>query len=142
MPAPRWRRSPRSTPRSRRCGRTKPPWTYAHADCRAADASFALPGGARFESRLPPQNFGMSDKPADIARNVMASPIPDDLTLKAAQHLIDAYRLGRGPATDLLAVSFSATDYVGHAYGTRGPEMCEQMHRLDESIGALLAAAR
>nr|AGU09951.1 Type I phosphodiesterase/nucleotide pyrophosphatase [uncultured organism] len=116
----------------------KPTWTYAHPDCRAADASFALPGGLRFESHLPPQGYGTSDKPADIARNVMASPIPDELTLKAAQHLIEAYRLGRGPATDLLAISFSATDYVGHGYGTRGPEMCEQMHRLDETVGALL----
>ncbi|OYW07801.1 MAG: hypothetical protein B7X34_10180, partial [Acidobacteriia bacterium 12-62-4] len=32
--------------------------------------------------------------------------------------------------TDVLGVSLSATDRVGHAFGTQGPEMCEQMFRL------------
>ncbi len=115
----------------------QPTWTYAHPQCRAT-ASDWMVDGHPFHSKLPPEGYGVSDKPADIARNVVASPIDDDLTLAAAEHLIDHYRLGRGPATDLLTVSFSATDYIGHTYGTRGPEMCEQMYRLDASIGALL----
>ncbi|TVV74901.1 alkaline phosphatase family protein [Sphingomonas solaris] len=117
----------------------KPKWTYAHPECRPLASEWTV-GGKTFASRLPPANWGVSDKPADIVRNVTASPIPDDLTLAAAATLIDHYRLGRGPATDLLTVSFSATDFIGHAYGTRGPEMCEQMYRLDASIGALLKA--
>ena len=115
---------------------TNPPrWTYAHADCRAADATYDL-GGKSFVSHLPPDSY--ATKPADYARNVMASPVDDEMTAKGAQQLIAHYRLGRGPATDLLAISFSGTDYVGHAYGTRGPEMCEQMHRLDQAIGTVL----
>ena len=116
----------------------RPTWTYAHADCRAAEGRFDL-AGEPFESRLPSQGYGTSDKSADIARNVQYSPLYDELTLKGAQALIAGYKLGRGPATDLLAISFSGTDYVGHAYGTRGPEMCEQLHRLDTAIGTLLA---
>ncbi|WP_156678076.1 alkaline phosphatase family protein [Sphingomonas profundi] len=117
----------------------KPPrWTYAHADCRAAAGTWTV-AGQPFRSDLPPAGYGTSDKPADLWRNVMASPTDDRMTEAAAERLIDHYRLGRGPATDLLAISFSGTDYVGHAYGTRGPEMCEQLHSLDAGIGALLA---
>ena len=115
--------------------RQPPSYSYAHADCRAAEGSWTVDGQA-FASRLPPEPFGT--KPADIARNVMASPVNDAMTLAAAQQVIEHYQLGRRSATDLLAISFSGTDYVGHAYGSRGPEMCEQLHRLDEAIGTLL----
>jgi predicted AlkP superfamily pyrophosphatase or phosphodiesterase len=35
-------------------------------------------------------------------------------------------------------VSLSATDFVGHGYGTQGPEMCNQLFRLDAQIGVFL----
>jgi predicted AlkP superfamily pyrophosphatase or phosphodiesterase len=115
---------------------TKPQWTYSHADCRGAAGTWTI-GGKPWESKLPPDGWGVSEDPKVIAANAMASPIADELTGQAASELISAYHLGHGPAVDLLAVSFSATDFVGHAYGTRGPEMCEQMHRLDETLGKL-----
>ncbi|HEY3949863.1 alkaline phosphatase family protein [Phenylobacterium sp.] len=117
---------------------TKPQWTYAHADCRAAAADWTL-NGKTWSSKLPPDDWGVSDDPKTIAADALASPIADELTGQAAEALIDRFHLGHGPATDLLAVSFSATDFVGHRYGTRGPEMCEQQHRLDDAIGRLLA---
>ena len=46
--------------------------------------------------------------------------------------------LGTHAAPDLLAVSLSATDYVGHHYGNGGAEMCEQVHALDRSLGTFL----
>ena len=52
--------------------------------------------------------------------------------------MIAGFNLGRGPQTDLLAVGFSSGDMVGHRYGTRGPEMCEQLHNLDRLVGQLL----
>ena len=58
--------------------------------------------------------------------------------IEAAEGLIDHYALGRRGVTDLLALSLSATDFVGHGYGTAGPEMCEQMHLLDALLGRLL----
>ncbi len=36
---------------------------------------------------------------------------------------------------DLLAISLSATDYVGHRYGNEGPEMCDQLAHLDRGLG-------
>ena len=45
----------------------------------------------------------------------------------------------RAPIPDLLAVGLSATDYVGHTYGTEGEEMCLQLLELDRDIGDFLA---
>lgn len=70
------------------------------------------------------------------------SPFLDAVTLEAAEALLEGERLGQGPATDLLAVSFSATDYIGHSYGTLGTEMRDQLHRLDRTLDRLLAAVR
>ena len=117
---------------------TKPQWTYAHPDCKAKAASWSV-GGKTWESKLPPENWGVSDDPKVIKQNVGSSPMADEMTGQAARHLIKQFDLGKGPAPDLLAISFSATDFVGHRYGTRGPEMCEQMHRLDETIGRILS---
>jgi hypothetical protein len=69
-----------------------------------------------------------------------ASPRLDQATLDLALKLVDAMKLGRGTAPDMLAVSLSATDYVGHATGTQGPEMCLQLATVDQALGAFFAA--
>ncbi|MFZ1376495.1 MAG: alkaline phosphatase family protein [Geothrix sp.] len=66
------------------------------------------------------------------------TPFLDTVTLEAAEALLEGEKLGRGPATDLLAISFSATDYIGHRYGILSTEMRDQMHRLDRTLGRLL----
>jgi len=68
-------------------------------------------------------------------RGFRNSPEADAATLDLATGLLDELRLGRGPATDLLAVSLSATDFVGHTYGTSGSEMCLQLTALDAQLG-------
>ena len=70
-----------------------------------------------------------------------ASPELDGDTLALAAGLVDEMRLGRGAAPDVLAVSLSATDYVGHTYGTEGQEMCLQLLQLDREIGDFLACS-
>jgi predicted AlkP superfamily pyrophosphatase or phosphodiesterase len=69
-----------------------------------------------------------------------ASPRMDAATVDLALGLVDELKLGQGSAPDVLSVSLSATDYVGHAFGTEGSEMCIQMAELDGNIGRLLAA--
>ena len=49
-------------------------------------------------------------------------------------------RLGRGPSVDLLTIGLSANDYVGHAFGTEGAEMCLQQAALDRTVGRILSA--
>ncbi len=64
-----------------------------------------------------------------------ATPQFDAMTLDVALAATEALELGRGAATDVLAVSFSATDYTGHAFGTAGAEMCANMFALDAALG-------
>jgi hypothetical protein len=85
---------------------TLPKWKYTHAECRALESKWEL-GSDEFNSVLPPTLWGLVDDPEAIKKDVMASPIADELTLAGARGLIKYYNLGKGPATDLLAVSFS-----------------------------------
>jgi arylsulfatase A-like enzyme len=62
----------------------------------------------------------------------------DRLTLDAALEGLQALNLGRGPQTDLLAVSLSATDYVGHRYGPDSREQHDNILRLDRALGAFI----
>ena len=64
----------------------------------------------------------------------------DRATADIAIGLIRSMKLGHGPAPDLLAIGLSANDYVGHAFGTEGAEMCAQQVALDQTVGRILAA--
>jgi predicted AlkP superfamily pyrophosphatase or phosphodiesterase len=66
-----------------------------------------------------------------------SSPEPDGAVIGLAGDLIADMKLGQGPATDLIAIGASATDFIGHAYGTGGSEMCIQLTALDAQLGAL-----
>ncbi|MBB4857650.1 putative AlkP superfamily pyrophosphatase or phosphodiesterase [Novosphingobium chloroacetimidivorans] len=67
------------------------------------------------------------------------TPRIDAATGELAVRLVDEMGLGKDDVTDVLSVSFSATDYVGHAYGTEGAEMCIQLAQLDQTLGRLFA---
>lgn len=49
-------------------------------------------------------------------------------------------KLGRGPATDLLCVSFSQLDIVGHAFGPDSHEVMDSMLHLDRALARLFDA--
>ena len=62
----------------------------------------------------------------------------DQQTMALAIGLIGEMKLGRGNATDVLAVGLSGTDYIGHSFGTNGGEMCTQLANVDALVGSLL----
>ena len=82
---------------------------------------------------------GRFERAAGDATRFRISPRFDALTAELAMKLVAELDLGNGAETDVLALGLSATDYIGHATGTEGAEMCLQMHELDATIGALLA---
>ena len=47
-------------------------------------------------------------------------------------------QLGQDDDTDVLSVSFSANDYVGHRYGPYSQEAMDITLRVDRQIGSLL----
>jgi predicted AlkP superfamily pyrophosphatase or phosphodiesterase len=72
------------------------------------------------------------------ARLLPNYPMMDDVTLRAGLAGVEALNLGRGPQIDLLAVSLSTTDAVGHAFGPDSREIHDQILRLDRYLGAFL----
>ena len=73
---------------------------------------------------------------AQVAAVFPAFPWMDDLTLQFALAGLEAMKLGTGPQTDLLAISLSTTDAVGHAFGPDSRELHDQILRLDRYLGA------
>lgn len=76
--------------------------------------------------------------PDSAARYFPEFPFMDQLTADAAVAGLRAMNLGRGASTDLLAVSFSTTDAVGHRYGPDSREIHDQVLRLDRTLGAFM----
>jgi hypothetical protein len=70
-----------------------------------------------------------------------ASPFGDEVLQSLALRTLVAENLGGGPKTDLLAVSYSSVDYVGHRDGPDSPEIHDMVKRVDKLIGALIDAA-
>ena len=49
---------------------------------------------------------------------------------------VETMALGQQAQTDIISIGLSATDYIGHSYGTEGTESCIQVDRLDRELGA------
>lgn len=80
----------------------------------------------------------ISNDTAAAVRSLPSYPWMDEVTLQMALTGLRALDLGRGPQTDLLAISLSTTDAVGHRYGTDSRELHDQILRLDRSLGEFL----
>jgi predicted AlkP superfamily pyrophosphatase or phosphodiesterase len=63
------------------------------------------------------------------------TPFMDELTLEAAAEAVRAERIGQRGVTDLLALSLSSTDAVGHKFGPDSQETQDMVLRLDRYLG-------
>ena len=66
------------------------------------------------------------------------TPFSNDLLVSFAQQAIVSEQLGQDEDTDVLTVSFSANDYVGHRYGPYSQEAMDVTLRVDRQIATLL----
>ncbi len=97
--------------------------------CEPHSRAVAVAGGGK------PVGTGRFAREADDKNGFRASPDFDRATLDLGEALRREMKLGEGAATDLLILGLSATDYVGHTFGTQGSEMCIQLMALDEALG-------
>jgi predicted AlkP superfamily pyrophosphatase or phosphodiesterase len=100
--------------------------------CQGKARAIPIEGGGK------PVGSGQFGRAAGDLNGFRVSPEMDGDTLALAAGLVDEMQLGRRADPDLLAISLSATDYVGHTYGTEGEEMCLQLLELDREIGDFL----
>ena len=82
-------------------------------------------------------SFNRTHKSKD-SRDIRYLPDGNTLTARMAMAAVDGEHLGQKGETDFLAVSFSATDYIGHKYGTKAPQTEEAYVSLDKDLAALL----
>lgn len=141
-----------------------PAWVQSFNDSRPADKFY----GARWERLLPEseylkragldsplwENIGTVNgdtnafphtitggAPSPSTNFYLAldfSPFSNDMLLSFTQAAMTNEKLGEDEDVDVLAVSFSANDYVGHRYGPYSQEAMDITLRVDRSIAALL----
>ena len=97
-------------------------WDREWKDASGKTLRSTAPGKARDGS---PQGF------FDV---VGATPFATDYQLEFARELVRNEKLGSGPATDLLIVSLSATDILGHEAGPDSPEVAAMIEALDAQL--------
>ena len=76
----------------------------------------------------------------EVGKRVGFYPLCGHLTADMAIAAMKGESLGKGETTDMLCVSFSQTDIIGHEWSTRGERTDEAYLGLDEDIAKLLSA--
>jgi len=79
------------------------------------------------------------DATRDPADAIFATPLGNDLVFDTATAAIDRERLGADAHADLLVLSLSAHDYVGHGWGHESWEAWDMMLRIDRRLDQFLA---
>jgi predicted AlkP superfamily pyrophosphatase or phosphodiesterase len=107
-----------------------PEWVKAFNDSHPADE---YRGVTWLNKTMPAE--GKALYPA-----IDASPFGNELIERLAERALAAAQLGKRDVTDILALSFSSNDYVGHANGPDSPEVHDMSVRSDRLLGKLFQA--
>lgn len=110
----------------KRAGKDDVPWE--NLDKSSNDTNYfphIVTGGANSVSR-------------PFYRALDCTPFSNDLLVTFAKEAITNERLGADDDTDVLSISFSANDYVGHRFGPYSQEAMDITLRVDRQIASLL----
>jgi predicted AlkP superfamily pyrophosphatase or phosphodiesterase len=108
-------------------------YIYGNSDDREVEYQYNQVRGAVFPHSL--SNF----KGDSFYKQICVTPFGDELTLDFLFHLVDAEKVGKGDSTDMLSVSFSVTDVIGHCYGPNSLEYEDNVLRVDALLAKLFA---
>ena len=78
---------------------------------------------------------GKDGKPGGFYEVVGSTPFANDYQFEFAKELVVYEKLGAGAATDLLVISLSANDILGHQVGPDSPQMRGMALELDRQLG-------
>ncbi|HET9526980.1 MAG TPA: alkaline phosphatase family protein [Pyrinomonadaceae bacterium] len=121
----KWERLLAESEYVKRAGPDSPPWEAVSASGDTNAFPHTITGGATTPG---PAFYGAFDH----------SPFSNELILTFAQQAISNEQLGQDEDTDVLTVSFSGNDYVGHRYGPYSQEAMDVTLRTDRQIATLL----
>jgi len=91
------------------------------------------PDGAVLDNTAPATNS--AGQPVGFYDLVGKTPFANDYEFDFAKELIKQEKLGSGPTTDLLSISLSANDILGHKVGPNDPKMAAMALALDSQLG-------
>src|SRR6185369_11784616 len=110
----------------KRAGPDSPPWETVDAASHDTNAfPHVITGGAKTPGR-------------DFYAALDYTPFSNDLLVSFTEQAITNEQLGQDDDTDVLTVSFSANDYVGHRFGPYSQEVMDVTLRTDRTIATLL----
>ncbi|MBP6824185.1 MAG: alkaline phosphatase family protein [Acidobacteria bacterium] len=93
-----------------------------------------------FGTKFPYTLNGGEDKPgAKFINQFEASPMANDHLVNLAKAAIENEKLGADDVTDLLTISFSANDLLGHFLGPYSQEVQDMTLRTDRSLAELFS---
>jgi predicted AlkP superfamily pyrophosphatase or phosphodiesterase len=140
-----------------------PPWVTKFDDAHPADKYF----GAKWERLLPEAEYlkragpdspswekvdpdkadtnafphivtgGLSQPGDKFYEALDPTPFANDIVLNFAKEVITNEQLGQDDDPDVLTLSFSGNDYVGHRYGPYSQEVMDVTLRFDRQLGEL-----
>jgi predicted AlkP superfamily pyrophosphatase or phosphodiesterase len=90
------------------------------------------------EAKKTKMSWGPIQDVQKCSKDSLVTPWAVEETLKLAVAALDAQKLGRGADTDLLLVSISSHDYLGHKYGPNHPSLAEMTEAEDRLIGQFI----
>jgi hypothetical protein len=85
-------------------------------------------------STAPRKGKNKAGEPVGFYEVVGSTPFANDYQLEFAKELVLYEKLGAGAATDLLVISLSANDILGHQVGPDSPQMRSMALELDKSL--------
>jgi predicted AlkP superfamily pyrophosphatase or phosphodiesterase len=78
-----------------------------------------------------------SSADAKLYGSILSSPFGSELIEELAEKAIESEQLGRDSISDLLMLSFSSNDYVGHRYGPDSPQARDMCLKTDKILDKL-----
>lgn len=111
-------------------------WELGGQGTGLSEPGYTPPKDVVGDGKSFPYEIAASEKVA------LALPYGMELTIQAAETALDAMKLGRGAGPDMLAISLSSHDYLGHAFGPNSREMEEMTIQEDRLISRLLNHVR
>jgi len=116
-----------------------PPWAAKYNASRAVD-KFLGKGWLPFDAKPSANAYTiLPTQPGKTFYDALErTPYGNQVIEQFAEAALDGEQLGRGPATDVLSVSFSSNDRIGHTLGPDDPQIRDIAIQTDRIIGQLI----
>lgn len=110
----------------------KASYVHGNEDDRPSETSYGELG------RTFPHSM-KTEKPATFYKSLRNVPYGDILTVGFAKEMMNQEKLGQNGVTDMLAVSLSVNDYIGHYFGPESLEAEDNLLHLDKTLADFFA---